>query len=183
MTDVSLYLVSRFAVRRLVKSQAFYWFVIVLVFVNTMCVAVEHYNQPQWLSDFLCKCIGLCCEMPFLAHCNFVSFSCYTSALAYWTEKLLSWCLGPSSVRPLNTFFWETARQINATFSVKVSTLSTLWGTVALTVYYSRSVGALVTKWPGTWKQLAIERNRLKIDLGRGDINKIIIGYVWPSNV
>ena len=33
----------------------FYWSVIVLVFFNTMCVAVEHYNQPEWLSEFLRK--------------------------------------------------------------------------------------------------------------------------------
>jgi len=46
----------RFWIRNSVKSQQFYWFVIVLVFFNTVCVAVEHYNQPQWLTDFLCKC-------------------------------------------------------------------------------------------------------------------------------
>lgn len=46
--------ISRFAVRRLVKTQAFYWIVIVLVFLNTVCVAVEHYGQPQWLTSFLC---------------------------------------------------------------------------------------------------------------------------------
>ncbi|XP_072014634.1 voltage-dependent calcium channel type A subunit alpha-1-like isoform X8 [Amphiura filiformis] len=43
----------RFMVRRTVKSQAFYWLVIVLVFLNTACVAVEHYNQPPWLDVFL----------------------------------------------------------------------------------------------------------------------------------
>ncbi|XP_036142401.1 voltage-dependent calcium channel type A subunit alpha-1 isoform X6 [Monomorium pharaonis] len=43
----------RFWIRSSVKSQKFYWFVIILVFFNTVCVAVEHYNQPQWLSDFL----------------------------------------------------------------------------------------------------------------------------------
>ena len=37
------------------KQQWFYWFVIVLVFFNTVCVAVEHYNQPPWLTEFLCK--------------------------------------------------------------------------------------------------------------------------------
>ena len=46
---------SRFAIRRLVKSQGFYWVVIVLVFLNTVCVAVEHHNQPKWLTDFLSK--------------------------------------------------------------------------------------------------------------------------------
>ncbi|XP_024882862.1 voltage-dependent calcium channel type A subunit alpha-1 isoform X18 [Temnothorax curvispinosus] len=43
----------RFWVRNSVKSQQFYWFVIVLVFFNTVCVAVEHYGQPEWLTKFL----------------------------------------------------------------------------------------------------------------------------------
>ncbi len=45
----------RLAIRRWVKTQTFYWTVIILVFMNTMCVAVEHNNQPDWLTDFLCK--------------------------------------------------------------------------------------------------------------------------------
>lgn len=44
----------RLLVRRTVKTQGFYWSVIVLVFLNTLCVAVEHDNQPNWLTDFLC---------------------------------------------------------------------------------------------------------------------------------
>ncbi|XP_055950226.1 voltage-dependent calcium channel type A subunit alpha-1-like isoform X4 [Argiope bruennichi] len=43
----------RFYIRHTVKTQAFYWFVIVLVFLNTVCVAANHYGQPDWLSDFL----------------------------------------------------------------------------------------------------------------------------------
>eukprot|EP00095_Tigriopus_kingsejongensis_P005232 maker-scaffold1237_size53912-snap-gene-0.7 protein:Tk05232 transcript:maker-scaffold1237_size53912-snap-gene-0.7-mRNA-1 annotation:"hypothetical protein DAPPUDRAFT_333049" len=43
----------RFFIRSTVKQQWFYWFVIILVFFNTVCVAVEHYDQPQWLTDFL----------------------------------------------------------------------------------------------------------------------------------
>ncbi|XP_075226266.1 voltage-dependent calcium channel type A subunit alpha-1-like [Lycorma delicatula] len=43
----------RFCIRHTVKKQWFYWFVIVLVFFNTVCVAVEHYDQPEWLSNFL----------------------------------------------------------------------------------------------------------------------------------
>ncbi|XP_022257810.1 voltage-dependent calcium channel type A subunit alpha-1-like, partial [Limulus polyphemus] len=43
----------RFFIRHLVKTQVFYWFVIVLVFLNTVCVAIEHYNQPKWLTIFL----------------------------------------------------------------------------------------------------------------------------------
>lgn len=43
----------RFFIRSTVKKQWFYWFVILLVFFNTLCVAVEHYQQPRWLSEFL----------------------------------------------------------------------------------------------------------------------------------
>jgi hypothetical protein len=50
---------SRFFIRSTVKQQWFYWFVIVLVFLNTLCVAVEHYHQPKWLSEFLCKLLSL----------------------------------------------------------------------------------------------------------------------------
>lgn len=45
----------RYWIRHTVKTQWFYWFVIVLVFLNTVTVAAEHYNQPQFLSEFLCK--------------------------------------------------------------------------------------------------------------------------------
>ncbi|XP_060663673.1 LOW QUALITY PROTEIN: voltage-dependent calcium channel type A subunit alpha-1 [Drosophila nasuta] len=43
----------RFWIRHTVKTQWFYWFVIVLVFLNTVCVAVEHYGQPTFLTEFL----------------------------------------------------------------------------------------------------------------------------------
>uniref|UniRef100_A0A8C9YJ72 Voltage-dependent P/Q-type calcium channel subunit alpha-1A n=1 Tax=Sander lucioperca TaxID=283035 RepID=A0A8C9YJ72_SANLU len=43
----------RFFIRKIVKTQAFYWTVLCLVGLNTMCVAVVHYNQPEMLSDFL----------------------------------------------------------------------------------------------------------------------------------
>jgi len=41
-------------IRRLVKCQAFYWLVIILVFLNTVFVAAEHHGQAQFLTDFLC---------------------------------------------------------------------------------------------------------------------------------
>nr|AXF54067.1 voltage-dependent calcium channel A type alpha-1 [Ditylenchus destructor] len=43
----------RLRLRHVVKSQIFYWLVITLVFLNTACVASEHYGQPEWLSEFL----------------------------------------------------------------------------------------------------------------------------------
>lgn len=38
--------------RKAVKSQAFYWLIIVLVFLNTGVLATEHYHQPSWLDVF-----------------------------------------------------------------------------------------------------------------------------------
>lgn len=38
--------------RRAVKSQAFYWLIIVLVFLNTVVLATEHYDQSRWLDEF-----------------------------------------------------------------------------------------------------------------------------------
>uniref|UniRef100_A0A0L8G525 Voltage-dependent calcium channel alpha-1 subunit IQ domain-containing protein n=1 Tax=Octopus bimaculoides TaxID=37653 RepID=A0A0L8G525_OCTBM len=43
----------RFTIRKSVKSQAFYWFVIILVLLNTLCVASEHYGQAEWHTEFL----------------------------------------------------------------------------------------------------------------------------------
>lgn len=33
------------------KSVTFYWLVIILVFLNTLTIASEHYNQPGWLTE------------------------------------------------------------------------------------------------------------------------------------
>lgn len=49
----------RFWVRRMVKAQWFYWFVIVLVFFNTVFVAIEYHKQPQFITDFVCKCFRM----------------------------------------------------------------------------------------------------------------------------
>ncbi|KAI1900540.1 hypothetical protein AGOR_G00050980 [Albula goreensis] len=40
----------RFFIRRMVKSQSFYWTVLCLVGLNTLCVAIVHYDQPDWLT-------------------------------------------------------------------------------------------------------------------------------------
>ncbi len=43
---------SRRGCRRAVKSQAMFWLIIILVFLNTCVLATEHYRQPAWLDDF-----------------------------------------------------------------------------------------------------------------------------------
>ncbi|XP_063787224.1 voltage-dependent P/Q-type calcium channel subunit alpha-1A isoform X12 [Pseudophryne corroboree] len=43
----------RFYIRRMVKTQAFYWVVLGLVALNTLCVAIVHYGQSEQLTNFL----------------------------------------------------------------------------------------------------------------------------------
>lgn len=42
---------SRRRCRAAVKSVTFYWLVILLVFLNTLTISSEHYNQPDWLTQ------------------------------------------------------------------------------------------------------------------------------------
>ena len=45
----------RIKVRKMCKQQWWFWLVVTLVFLNTCTVAVEHYGQPAWLTNFLGK--------------------------------------------------------------------------------------------------------------------------------
>lgn len=69
----------------MIKSQAFYWFVIVLVFLNTVCVAVEHYGQPDWLTDFFCKYNLM------HAHCKYFIHSEVKISLTLLILYFISW--------------------------------------------------------------------------------------------
>lgn len=43
------------------KSQFMFWFIIICVALNSMCGAIQHYRQPQWITDItskLQKCIS-----------------------------------------------------------------------------------------------------------------------------
>jgi len=42
-------------IHKMVKSQFFYWLIIVLVFLNTIIVAVEFHKQPKFMDEFQCK--------------------------------------------------------------------------------------------------------------------------------
>lgn len=42
-------------VHSMIKSNFFYWLVIVLVFLNTLVLASEYHGQPKWLDDFQCN--------------------------------------------------------------------------------------------------------------------------------
>uniref|UniRef100_A0A8D0L3M7 Voltage-dependent N-type calcium channel subunit alpha n=1 Tax=Sphenodon punctatus TaxID=8508 RepID=A0A8D0L3M7_SPHPU len=43
----------RFFIRRMVKAQSFYWIVLCVVALNTLCVAIVHYDQPEGLTTAL----------------------------------------------------------------------------------------------------------------------------------
>uniref|UniRef100_A0A8C3NIJ7 Voltage-dependent N-type calcium channel subunit alpha n=1 Tax=Geospiza parvula TaxID=87175 RepID=A0A8C3NIJ7_GEOPR len=43
----------RFFIRRMVKAQSFYWVVLCVVALNTLCVAMVHYDQPEKLTTAL----------------------------------------------------------------------------------------------------------------------------------
>lgn len=42
---------TRRRIHAMVKSQAFYWIVIILVLLNTVVLASEYHGQPEWLKD------------------------------------------------------------------------------------------------------------------------------------
>lgn len=65
----------RFLIRKIVKTQAFYWTVLSLVGLNTLCVAVVHYDQSELLSDFLCKL-----DLPY---CSYITSFYYGSTCVY----------------------------------------------------------------------------------------------------
>lgn len=47
----------RISIRRMVKTDSFYWIVLSLVALNTICVSIVHHNQPEWLTIIQCKYI------------------------------------------------------------------------------------------------------------------------------
>jgi len=50
----------RISIRRMVKTDTFYLMVLSLVALNTICVAIVHHNQPDWLTVFLCGFLWSC---------------------------------------------------------------------------------------------------------------------------
>lgn len=45
----------RISIRRMVKTDSFYWIVLSLVALNTICVSIVHHNQPEWLTIIQCE--------------------------------------------------------------------------------------------------------------------------------
>ena len=47
-------------------AQAMFWFIILLVFLNTCVLGTEHYRQPEWLNHFQ---VHICVYIYFQVHC------------------------------------------------------------------------------------------------------------------
>ena len=58
----------RISIRRMVKTDTFYLMVLSLVALNTICVAIVHHNQPDWLTIFLCRFLHLILDLQLLCH-------------------------------------------------------------------------------------------------------------------
>ena len=98
----------RFFIRRICKTSAWFWFVIVLVFLNTITVAVEHYNQPKWLEEFLGERTAIILSthlglitMVFLLQCTLSSCSLVPSS-SKWRSGFMPWARSHFSP-PLST--------------------------------------------------------------------------------
>ena len=73
---------ARRELRKAVKTQAFYWIVIVVVFLNSLTLALEHYDQPDFLTQFLGKLFYLCL---------FVFYIWVICVFRFFMKRLFSW--------------------------------------------------------------------------------------------
>lgn len=80
----------RYRLRHMVKSQIFYWLVITLVFLNTACVASEHYGQPEWFTEFLSNFNK---KFHFFRICGICIFGNF-----YWRNVIENFCYGLSKL-------------------------------------------------------------------------------------
>ena len=63
----------------MVKHQAFYWTVLICVFLNTVITALQHYDQPKWLTKFQ-------------GNCNYLKFDVHLTKELIANFKLLCFC-------------------------------------------------------------------------------------------
>ena len=88
----------RIAVKHAIKTQTFYWFVITLVFLNTACVAVEHYGQPDWLTDFLCEYFVNCYYIMYFNTFYIIVYAEFVFLGLFISEMFLKiYALGPAN--------------------------------------------------------------------------------------
>lgn len=147
----------RISIRRMVKTDTFYLMVLSLVALNTICVAIVHHNQPDWLTIFLCGFLWMIVLFFFLN--PMICFLKYNSGHVWW--MLCSCTLLPLSPFDLIAFlfshlqtmqslfswgcfwlrcFWKCTVWVFDSTSIHLSTASTVgWGpsSCSLTAYYT----------------------------------------------
>ena len=78
----------RKACRQAVKSQAFYWLVIVLVFLNTCVLTSEHYGQPPWLDRFQGPSSAMLCRANYRPLWSCLCVPAITFEPVVWTKMV-----------------------------------------------------------------------------------------------
>uniref|UniRef100_A0A8C5UC38 Voltage-dependent N-type calcium channel subunit alpha n=1 Tax=Malurus cyaneus samueli TaxID=2593467 RepID=A0A8C5UC38_9PASS len=102
----------RFFIRRMVKAQSFYWVVLCVVALNTLCVAMVHYDQPEKLTTAL-----------YFAEFNYFhsSFNCFDFGIfeVIWAAVKPGTSFGISVLRALRllrifkvTKYWNSLRNL-----------------------------------------------------------------------
>ena len=90
------------------------------VFLNTFCVAIEHYGQPIWLSDFLRKNESFCLiYILVLTKFNFLDTAEYVFLIFFIFETVVRmWALGyhiyfESSFNRYTIYYTSTMNNMN----------------------------------------------------------------------
>lgn len=90
------------------------------VFLNTFCVAIEHYGQPIWLSDFLRKNESFCLiYVLVLTKFNFLDTAEYVFLIFFIFETVVRmWALGyhiyfESSFNRYTIYYTSTMNNMN----------------------------------------------------------------------
>ncbi|XP_048580456.1 voltage-dependent N-type calcium channel subunit alpha-1B isoform X2 [Nematostella vectensis] len=123
-------------VKVMVRSQIFYWAVLVCVFLNTVLMSFEHYGQPDWLertqtiaekvflgifiAEMLLKLYGLGATQYFKSSFNRFDFVVVLSGIVeMFLQKYLHISFGSSVLRSLRllrifkfTRFWSSLRNL-----------------------------------------------------------------------
>ena len=115
----------KFWVRRMCKQQWWFWLVIILVFLNTMTGVIEHHNQPEWLTEFLCENLPL----QSVNNCKWFSF-----------QSTQSWC----SFVPLYLRWLSECTPSVPIISIQLSISSTVLSSLDPSSKFSGLISSLV---------------------------------------
>lgn len=117
----------RISIRRMVKTDTFYLMVLSLVALNTICVAIVHHNQPDWLTIFLCEFHFWMIVLFFLFFFSYsmICFLKYNSGHVSW--MLCSWHIAASFFFDLIAFLFSHLQTMQSLFSWGCFWLRCFW--------------------------------------------------------